>query len=167
MGAIANQSSGGAGGDSGDHTSEVNVTDNSSYTEDNDYPSMQAASVFAGYCQTGASGQFTEGGFSVINTDQFCTYIRLADRMLIAAEAELAKCDFRCEGTCTAKVASVEKVQECGIEEQGYADEYMATYRGALDEASKLVMRSRYTAQVDTWTGQLLKIAAIIALFAL
>lgn len=151
-----------ASSDSGDHNSEVNVNDNSSYTEDNDYPVAQAATVFAGYCQNGMSGQLEEGGFSVISGDQFCTYIRLADAMYQAYEREMSKCKPVCDAVCTEELASVEL--KCPVEASDRGEEFLDNYYAALSEAQKLVMRTKHTATLDRFSGHLIRpLASILA----
>jgi hypothetical protein len=125
--------------------------------EGDQYTASSAATVFAGHCQTGMSGQLEAGGFGVVNSDQFCDYIRLAAVMREAYEYELAECE--CVGVCTSTLASVEMSCPAGGEK---ARIYLEAYHLNLSNAQELVVSSEYTAMADRWGGQLLRPTAII-----
>ena len=109
-----------------------------------------AASVFAGYCSSGASGQLTGGGFSVSNSEQFCDYLRLADIMWQAYQRETADC--RCEGVCTFELASVEMICVNGEESQ----KFLAAYRENIWAAHDLLQTTEATAKVGRIAGQVI-----------
>ena len=162
IGNVSTISEGGQGGhsgdsnaasDSGDHTSTV------SFKEDNDYPSAQAATVFAGYCQGGMSGQLEEGGFTVINNDQFCDYIRLAAVMREAYEWEMQHGSAHCADTMSVQHSDKEYADLC-INEK--AMEHLEKYRWNLNQAYLLVRKTKHTALLDRWGGQLIRPVALI-----
>lgn len=107
-----------------------------------------AASVFAGYCQTGVSGQIEQGGFSIVHTEQFCNHVRLADVMYQAYTREVV---CTCEGACTAKEASVERVCSTSDEGQLFLDAY---YDNLLD-AQSLIEVTEGTSKLDAIAKQL------------
>jgi hypothetical protein len=131
--------------------------DTSIQIDGDDHTAASAATVFAGHCQTGMSGQLEAGGFGVVNSDQFCDYIRLAAVMREAYDYEITQC--QCVGVCTNTVASVEMSCPDGGEK---ASEYLAAYHWNLSEAQELVVRSEYTALADRWGGQLIRPMAVI-----
>jgi len=142
-----------AASNSGDHTSTV------SFKEDNDYPAAQAATVFAGYCQGGMSGQLEEGGFTVINNDQFCDYIRLAAVMREAYEWEMQHGSAHCADTMSVQHSDKEYADLC-INEK--AMEHLEKYRWNLNQAYLLVRKTKHTALLDRWGGQLIRPVALI-----
>lgn len=106
-----------------------------------------AASVYAGYCQTGGSGQVASGGFSVINGDQFCEHIRMADRALLAYQQMVEWCRNPDNVACdTSKQA-----------------EYLAMYHENIADADSLVQ----TTQATSWIGRVLGQLAPLGIMAL
>jgi hypothetical protein len=101
-----------------------------------------AATVFAGYCQTGASGQITGGGFSVVNPDAFCDHVRLADTMRQAYEYEVAS----------------------GRGEGEFAAKYLEVYHDNLHDAIRLIEGSEWSSYLDRQTGFVIRPAALIGL---
>jgi hypothetical protein len=154
-GGAVNSSGGvGQGGDVANTDNSVTNTDNSN---NYDEAAHSAASVFAGYCQSGASAQISGGGFSVVNTDAFCEMIRLKDEMWEDAQRE--KCSVPiCEGICTDKIATVEL--RCG-EGSNYAL-YMERYHWASNESFLLIERTKEVALFDRFVGYLMKGLAIV-----
>jgi hypothetical protein len=146
----------GQGGESASTDNSVTTT-NTDNSTDYDYAASSAASVFAGYCQSGASAQISGGGFSVVNTDAFCEMIRLKDEMWEDAQRE--KCSVPiCEGICTDKIATVEL--RCG-EGSNYAL-YMERYHWASNESFLLIERTKEVALFDRFVGYLMKGLAIV-----
>jgi hypothetical protein len=139
------------GGVSGDSTNEITIGG-----DNHEMVANSAASIFAGYCQTGSSGQIDKGGFSVLQTEQFCNYLRLANVMYQAYERELSHCS--CVGVCTRAEASVR--MECA--ESGQADKFLEAYYENLWDAQSLVQSSEGTAKLDRWSKHLSTPMALI-----
>jgi hypothetical protein len=107
-----------------------------------DYAASSAASVYAGYCQVGGSGQVESGGFSIVNGDQFCEHIRMADRALLAA------------------------IQAREDRDQLNYDHYMDVYHENLAEAESLLDNTQVTGLIQRWANQLsIPIALLAVLF--
>jgi hypothetical protein len=118
-----------------------------------------AATVFAGYCQSGASAQIDKGGFSVVQTEQFCQHLRLANMFYQAYERELRHCS--CVGVCTVAEASVR--MECS--ESGQAAKFLDAYYENIWDANQLVQTTEGTAWVDRVSKQLSTPLALIGAF--
>ena len=110
-----------------------------SNNEDYDFPSLAPSSVLASECQTGAAAQVAGGGFNVVNSEQFCDYLKLANAMKVAAayEKELGNLDKSAE--------------------------YTALYQQALANANDLVTDSKFTGFINRIGGQLVIPSALIA----
>lgn len=148
---------GGASGDSSASSGGNSQTSDVYVGGDNhDVAASSAASVFAGYCQSGSSGQLEGGGFSVVQTEQFCNYIRLASVMYQAYEREVANCG--CVGICTRAEASV--VMECQPGEN--AEKFLDAYYENLWDAQELMQRTEGLALVDRASKQLITPMAIL-----
>lgn len=117
-----------------------------------------AATVFAGHCQTGASAQAEVGGFSVINSDQFCDYIRLAAVMREAYEWEVRDCI--CVGVCTTRQATVE--MECKATNK--AEDFLDAYYSNLWHAQGLLEHSSGSATADRIAGQAIRPMAVLGM---
>jgi len=143
----SSQSGGGsAQSTSGGSVSAVNFEDSAA----------SAASIFAGHCNSGASGQVSGGGFSVVNGQQFCDYIRMADAMWLAYQRETSAC--YCEGVCSPELASVEMI--CLDGEQ--AQKFLGAYRENLWDAHDLLQATSGTATVGRVTGQVITPMALL-----
>ncbi len=143
----SSQSGGGsAQSTSGGSVSAVNFEDSAA----------SAASIFAGHCNSGASGQVSGGGFSVVNGQQFCDYIRMADAMWLAYQRETSAC--YCEGVCSPQLASVEMI--CLDGEQ--AQKFLGAYRENLWDAHDLLQATSGTATVGRVTGQVITPMALL-----
>jgi len=150
-----------AGGGESSSTSSAsggrsNSTGGSAIINEN-YSASSAASVYAGYCQSGGSGQSEDGGFSVVNSDQFCDHIRAAEEMHKAYQREVAKC--QCVGICSEAIASIEL--QCKDSEQ--AQYYLEAYHENLHDANQLVQYTQATGLIGRVSGQLAIPAALIA----
>ena len=148
------------GGSSGDSTSssggnsqDVSVGGNSVTF---DRAAASAGAVFAGHCQSGASGQMEAGGFTVVNSEQFCDYIRLAAVMLEAYEREMRDC--RCEGICSRSIASTDLI--CTESEK--AEMFLDAYYENLHSAHELLQASEVTAIYDRVFGQSIRPLALL-----
>lgn len=139
-----------------DGDNSQNVTFGQTYEDS----SASAATVFAGWCQSGASAQMQSGGFSVVNPEQFCNNIRMAAVALEAYEYEMSQC--KCVGVCTSEVALVELT--CDTTE---ADKYLAMYHENLDDAHNLLQTTEVAGKVDAFAGYLIRPLAILALLIL
>jgi hypothetical protein len=118
-------------------------TNFSSETEIN-YPASSAATVYADVCQSGASGQVEDGGFSIVKSDEFCNLIKLADVMQRAAVDAERKGQFK------------------------QSEIYWARHREALDDANSLIQSTQYTGWIGHVANQIgLPIALIAALVLL
>jgi hypothetical protein len=149
----------------GDVEVEVADGDNSQSTtfeQNYEASASSAATVFAGWCQSGASGQISGGGFSVVNPEAFCNHVRMAAVALEAYEYEMSKC--QCVGICTSKVASV--AQECTFETDE-ADMYLAMYHDNLADANGLLQATTTVGKVDAFAGYLVRPLALLALLLL
>jgi len=142
-----------------------NVGDTSSSSGGNvqnlDYksPAASAAFTYAGYCQSGGAGQSEEGGFSVVNSDQFCDHIRAAEEMLRAYEREISTCVVECVGVCSDAVASVD--QSCA--DNTRAQYYLDAYHENLQDAHNMVQQTQATGLIGRIAGQLAIPTALLA----
>jgi hypothetical protein len=165
---------GGQGGEasasSGGNTQDISVegdslTDNSVLIyEDAKNTASSAASVFAGYCQTGASGQIGAGGFSVVNPEAFCNNVRMAGVYQEAYMWELSHGKLTCSETAGSDWVDNQYADTC-VNEQ--AATYYKLYNWHLDEAHELLESTKGVAKVDAYAGYLIRPAALIALLFL
>jgi hypothetical protein len=153
---------------SGGNTQDLTVegdTDNSVLIyEGSEVASASAASVFAGYCQTGASAQMQSGGFSVVNPEAFCNNIRMAG---VYQEAYLWEMSHG-KAQCAEEADGVwvdDQYQDVCVNEA--ASEYYAQYTYHLQEAHELLAKTEDIALVDAWAGYLIRPLAILALLIL
>ena len=153
-----------------DGDTEVSVQDNSSVSFSQEYEGSagSAATVFAGYCQTGGSGQTVAGGFSVVNPEQFCNHIRMAAVFKEAYEHEIHKQCHQIDVGFTDRggeeqITATKVV--CGDMEQ--ASEYLALYKENLAEANNMLDTTEAVAKVDAVAGYLVRPLAILALLLL
>ena len=121
---------------------DVTIDAGSSYESNFEAAASSAASVFAGYCQSGGSGQLTGGGFSVVNSEQFCDHVRLASIMREAYEYEVAM----------------------GKGEEEYATKYYEAYHDNLGDALRLIEGSEFAGMIDRNTGFIIRPAALVGL---
>jgi hypothetical protein len=132
-----------SGGDATGGKSEAAVavdnTDNSSYSYKEETAVASAASVFAGYCQTGMSGSVEAGGFSVVNPEAFCNNIRMAAVYQEAYAWEIAH----------------DKPEQ--------AEVYYEKYTGHLQDAHELLEATDGVATVDSFFGYLIRPIAVVA----
>jgi len=103
-----------------------------------EFPAASAATVFAGYCQSGASAQGIEGGFSIVNPEAFCNHIRMA---AVAKEAYMFA-----EQTGNKKAASA----------------FYDMYIDNLEDANGLLENTEDVSQLDTFFGYLVRPLAVI-----
>jgi hypothetical protein len=152
---------------SGGNTQDLTVegdTDNSVLIYEDEGQSASAASVFAGYCQTGASAQMQSGGFSVVNPEAFCNNIRMAGVYQEAYLWEMAHGKL----SCSAEADGVwvdDQYQDACVNEK--AAEYYGQYTYHLQEAHELLSKTEDIALVDAWAGYLIRPLAILALLIL
>lgn len=121
---------------------DINIDAGSVYESNYEAAASSAASVFAGYCQSGGSGQLTGGGFSVVNSEQFCDHVRLASIMREAYEYEVAM----------------------GNSEGQFATKYYEAYHDNLGDALSLIEGSEFAGMIDRNTGFIIRPAALIGL---
>lgn len=105
-----------------------------------------AASVFAGYCQNGGSGQGYDGGFSVVNESQFCDYVTMAGVWYTAYENELERCN-------------------CEVSE--WAETYYGHYQDNMNSAQRLLNNTGFSGWADRFFGQMVRPLAVIGLLLL
>jgi hypothetical protein len=139
-------------------------TDNSSYSYKEETAASSAASVFAGYCQSGTSGQIEAGGFSVVNPEAFCNNIRMAAVYQEAYAWELAHGKVTCSDEAGTVWVEDQYADTC-VNEQ--AAEYYTLYTGHLEDAHELLVNTDAVATVDAVAGYLMRPLAIIALLLL
>jgi hypothetical protein len=153
---------------SGGNTQDLTVegdTDNSVLIyEGSEVASASAASVFAGYCQTGASAQMQSGGFSVVNPEAFCNNIRMAGVYQEAYLWEMSHGKVQCAKEADG-VWVDDQYQDVCVNEA--ASEYYAQYTYHLQEAHELLAKTEDIALVDAWAGYLIRPLAILALLIL
>lgn len=144
-----------SGGNSQDISVEGDTNiDNSSYSYVEEDAASSAAAVFAGYCQTGVSGQIVEGGFSIVHTEQFCNHIRLADVMWQAAERE-KRCQV-IEVGYTDRGGNdhiTDSDEVCKYTEKG--EKFLDAYYDNLLDAQALVEVTEGTSMLDALSKQL------------
>lgn len=155
---------------SGGNSQGIEIDNSESNTliyEGDDYAASSAAAVFANECQSGMSGQVEEGGFSVINPDQFCQHVKAARIALQAYNWELMNGTFTCTDveygyvTPEGQDKVVETLQEVCYSEK--AMEYLASYRHHTDEAIDLVSATEEVGLIDAFFGYLVRPTAVIA----
>jgi hypothetical protein len=83
------------------------------------------APIAAQVCQQGVSGQIESGGFTILDADGFCDWIRLLDVMLAASNVH----------------------RQLGNTE--YEAIYMGYHHNALEEANSLVTKTSFTTYID------------------
>lgn len=118
------------------------------------------AAVFAGYCQTGGSGQVESGGFSIINGDQFCEHIRMADRALLAYQQQVEWCKPRCSNCGKKQPVNYACSQQM-------MDYHLEVYRENMIDANNLVQTSQATGWINRVFGQLAVPIGVIAFLLL
>jgi hypothetical protein len=160
------EASASSGGNTQDLTVEGDtLTDNSVLIyEDAENSSASAASVFAGYCQTGASAQMQSGGFSVVNPEAFCNNIRMAGVYQEAYVWELAHGKLTCSEEAGSEWVDNQYMDTC-VNEQ--AATYYKLYGYHVQEAHELLSKTEDIAVVDAWAGYLIRPVALIALLFL
>jgi hypothetical protein len=153
---------------SGGNTQDITVegdTDNSQYSyRESEQTAASAASVFAGYCQSGASGQLGAGGFSVVNPEAFCNNVRLAGVYQEAYMWELEHGKITCADEASGEWLDNQYADTC-VNEQ--AATYYKLYTYHLDSAHELLESTETVAKVDAFAGYLIRPAALIALLFL
>tara|TARA_R110002012_G_scaffold109182_1_gene252798 strand:+ start:3175 stop:3765 length:591 start_codon:yes stop_codon:yes gene_type:complete len=137
--AVAHGGAGGSGGTGGAANNSIDVDSSSSH----EAAASSAAAVHGGFCQTGASGQITGGGFAVANGDQFCEYLRMADRALLAAQQ--AKADGDTE----------------------MYEYYMMVYHDNMDDADSLVQSTAWSGWFSRVVGHMTPFFAVAGLLIL
>lgn len=141
-------------------------------TVNTDYDSVaQAATVFAGQCQRGLSGAVDEGGFSILDTRQFCDYIELANinyQAYLRAQQRTCKKPVKppCEAGCTRKEAWV-KHNPPTCDTTPEAQHFLDLYHGNLADAQRLIDNTKTTGLIDRISSQVFKPIAIIAALVL
>jgi hypothetical protein len=153
---------------SGGNTQDITVegdTDNSQYSyKESEQSAASAASVFAGYCQSGASGQLGAGGFSVVNPEAFCNNVRMAGVYQEAYAWELKHGKITCASEASGAWIDDQMSDTC-VNEQ--AATYYKLYNWHLDEAHELLESTKGVAKVDAFAGYLIRPAALLALLFL
>ena len=137
-----------------------------SISEDNDYPSSTAATLYTAACQSGLSGQTRSGGFGVINRDQFCDYLIMAELSWRAYQRELKNPQpEHCETVKAELNCPMPGFVDCEITtcKSPYAKKYLDDYHDNLDSAQQLLAASKPTSMLDRIAGQLFKPGAILA----
>lgn len=129
-----------------------------------DATAASAATVFAGYCQTGGSAQMDSGGFSVINTDAFCNHVKAAMTFRDAYEYEMINGSVVCAEDASIVHTQGQFADMC-INEQ--AQTYLSLYHDNMIDAGKLVENTEKVGMVDTFAGYLVRPIAILALLIL
>ena len=128
--------------------------------EDAENPVNSAAAVFAQQCQTGLSGQVANGGFSVINSDQFCDYVKAAQLAQAAYHWEMAYGSATCADEASIDHGEGAYADLCVNEK---AMEYLDDYRMNVDHAMALVDYTEATGWIDRVFGQLIRPIAVVA----
>jgi hypothetical protein len=144
--------------------SEITVegdTDNSVLIYEDEPTAASAASVFAGYCQTGASAQMQSGGFSVVNPELFCNHIRIA---AVMQEAYIWEMKYGVAQCATAEDGIGEFSDVCMNET---AQVYYNLYNENLMEANALLDTTQIVGTADAIAGYLIRPLAILALLLL
>lgn len=152
--------SGAVASSGGNTTGDISI-EGDTFTNRSEHTAASAASVFAEQCQTGMSGQLEDGGFSVINSDQFCDYIKAAQ---LAQTAYLWELDHG-SAECSEPMAD-------GWVDGGYSDtcvnekaqKYLADYRQNVDHALALVDYTEPMGWMDRIAGQLIRPIAVVAM---
>jgi len=153
-------------------TGDIDIEgDDYSYSYKNDYAAASAANVFAGECQSGASGQVEAGGFAVVNPDQFCQHVKAARVMLDAYNWELKNGKAECVDveygytSAEGEDTIVESLQDVCLNEK--ATEYLESYHYHVEAADSLVENTATVGFIDTVTGYLVRPIAVIAVLIL
>ena len=163
--------------------SNVDVQGDTTITETSiDYERNVAAAavVFAGQCQRGLSGSLEEGGFSIVDTRQFCDLIEMAN---INWQAHIRAMDCNkkpgipvCRSGCKPGDARYTKdgmprpacsadcktptTESCRMTPE--AQHYLELYHKNLASAQALIDRTEVTGTVDRVGSQLFKPLAIL-----
>ena len=135
-------------------------------SEDNDYPASTAATLYTAACQSGLSGQTRSGGFGVINRDQFCDYLIMAELSWRAYQRELKNPQpEHCETVKAEINCPMPGFVDCEITtcKSPYAAKYLDDYHDNLSAAQQLLAASKPTSVLDRIAGQLFKPGAILA----
>ena len=125
-----------------------------------EHAASSAAAVFAEQCQTGMAGQVMEGGFSVINSDQFCDYIKAANVSMLAYEWEMEYGAAVCADPMVDDWPAEGYADTCMNEK---AQEYLNMYHENTDNALALVQRTEAFGWMDRIFGQLVRPLAVVA----
>ena len=145
-------------------TQGILVSDSSSIKYDNENSAASAASIYAQQCQSGLSGQVMDGGFSVINSDQFCDYINAAQVAMDAYYWELNNGPVVCSDIMSGSWVDGAYTDMCMSTK---AQEYLDEYHENVDNALMLVQRTEAVGWVDRIAGQLIRPIALIAILIL
>lgn len=129
-----------AGGGTSEANSVINVQGDSYERQ-----AASAATVYSSYCTAGASGQTMGGGAAISNADVLCDHLKVADRMLIAYQQEVAICQAL-EPVC----------------DEGRVIHYWNQYSKNLDSVNRIMNQTSITGQVSKTAGQLVLPAALI-----
>ena len=162
---------GGSASNGGNSTGDIEIEGDTFINEGDDVAASSAASVFAGECQSGMSGQVESGGFAVVNPDQFCQSVKAARVALQAYEWELQNGSSTCVDveygyvTPEGQDVVVGALQEVCVNEK--ANEYLAEYRHHTDEAIDLVRSTETVGFFDTVAGYLVRPVALISVLIL
>ena len=105
------------------------------------------------------SGQLEEGGFSVINSDQFCDHIRMADVMRNAYLWELQYGKVECAPEASGEWI-VDQYQDTCVNEK--AAEYYSQYHENIEDAMDLVSTTKEVGWFDRVAGMLIRPIAVI-----
>jgi hypothetical protein len=153
---------------SGGNTQDISVdgdtlTDNSVLIyEDAENTAASASSVFAGYCQTGASGQAGVGGFSVVNPEAFCNHIRIAGVMQEAYEWEMKHGSATCAPPMDSVGPEGYAASDTCMNEQ--AQVYYRLYNENLLEANSMLNATEVVGKMDAFFGYLIRPMAVIGM---
>ena len=145
----------------GNSTGDVTVEDNSSvmYRNEYDYKVNTAASLFTQVCQNGMSGQGSDFGFSIVNSDAFCDNLQLADVMREAFHWEMQYGTVQCADDMSHTWVDNQYEDHCVSER---AIRYYEKMHYHLEEAMDLVESTEEVALVDRFTSFMARPIAII-----
>jgi len=102
------------------------------------------APIAAQVCQKGLSGQVESGGFSILDAEGFCDWVRLSDVMLAASNTHR-------------NMGHIE-----------YANLYLGYHHNALEHANALVTKTSYTTYLDRlFRSMLIPLMMIVGLVIL
>jgi hypothetical protein len=126
--------------------------------EDSENPVASASSVFAGYCQTGMSGQGADFGFSVVNPELFCNHIRIA---AVMQEAYVWEMKYGVATCATVENGTGEFKDVCMNET---AQIYYSLYTENLLEANELLDNTQAAGTFDAFFGYLIRPITVIGM---